>query len=78
MQLARLSKVRQAANTLSGGSTEVKAISRTKPKANGRTLYLLDEPTTGLHWLDIQRLLDLLFKLRDGGNTLVVIEHNLM
>ena len=37
----------------------------------------MDEPTTGLHWADIQRLLDLLFKLRDGGNTLVVIEHNL-
>jgi len=37
----------------------------------------MDEPTTGLHWLDIQRLLDLLFKLRDSGNTLVVIEHNL-
>jgi excinuclease ABC subunit A len=40
-------------------------------------LYLLDEPTTGLHWLDVQRLMDLLFKLRDAGNTLVVIEHNL-
>ena len=37
----------------------------------------MDEPTTGLHWLDVQRLLDLLFKLRDSGNTLVVIEHNL-
>jgi excinuclease ABC subunit A len=40
-------------------------------------LYLLDEPTTGLHWVDIQRLMDLLFKLRDAGNTIVVIEHNL-
>ena len=40
-------------------------------------MYLLDEPTTGLHWLDVQRLMDLLFKLRDAGNTLVVIEHNL-
>jgi excinuclease ABC subunit A len=40
-------------------------------------LYLLDEPTTGLHWLDVQKLMDLLFRLRDAGNTLVVIEHNL-
>ena len=43
----------------------------------GRALYLLDEPTTGLHWLDVQKLMDLLFRLRDAGNTLVVIEHNL-
>ena len=40
-------------------------------------MYLLDEPTTGLHWLDIQKLMDLLFKLRDSGNTLIIIEHNL-
>ena len=40
-------------------------------------MYLLDEPTTGLHWLDVQKLMDLLFRLRDAGNTLVVIEHNL-
>ena len=46
-------------------------------KQTGKALYLLDEPTTGLHWLDVQRLMDLLFKLRDAGNTLVVIEHNL-
>ena len=40
-------------------------------------MYLLDRPTTGLHWLDVQKLMDLLFRLRDAGNTLVVIEHNL-
>ena len=40
-------------------------------------MYILDEPTTGLHWVDIQRLMDLLFKLRDAGNTLIIIEHNL-
>ncbi|HOO93089.1 MAG TPA: hypothetical protein PKX94_06450, partial [Opitutales bacterium] len=43
----------------------------------GRTLYLLDEPTTGLHWQDIQHLMDLLFRLRDQGNTIIIIEHNL-
>ena len=43
----------------------------------GQTLYLLDEPTTGLHWVDAQRLLDLLFRLRDAGNTIIVIEHNM-
>jgi excinuclease ABC subunit A len=71
-------KLGQAANTLSGGEAQrLKLSLELSRKQNGRTLYLLDEPTTGLHWLDIQRLLDLLFKLRDGGNTLVVIEHNL-
>ena len=46
-------------------------------KATGRTIYILDEPTTGLHFADIEKLLQVLMKLRDAGNTLVVIEHNL-
>lgn len=71
-------KLGQAANTLSGGEAQrLKLSLELSRKQSGRTLYLMDEPTTGLHWLDIQRLLDLLFKLRDSGNTLVVIEHNL-
>ena len=71
-------KLGQAANTLSGGEAQrLKLSLELSRKQNGRTLYLLDEPTTGLHWLDIQKLLDLLFKLRDSENTLVIIEHNL-
>jgi len=46
-------------------------------RATGRTIYILDEPTTGLHFADIEKLLQVLMKLRDAGNTLVVIEHNL-
>lgn len=68
----------QAANTLSGGEAQrLKLSLELSRKQTGKALYLLDEPTTGLHWLDVQRLMDLLFKLRDAGNTLVVIEHNL-
>jgi excinuclease ABC subunit A len=68
----------QAANTLSGGEAQrLKLSLELSRKQSGKALYLLDEPTTGLHWLDVQRLMDLLFKLRDAGNTLVVIEHNL-
>jgi len=71
-------KLGQAANTLSGGEAQrLKLSLELSRKQSGRTLYLLDEPTTGLHWMDVQRLLDLLFKLRDAGNTLVVFEHNL-
>ena len=68
----------QSATTLSGGEAQrLKLSLELSRRQQGDTLYILDEPTTGLHWVDIQRLMDLLFKLRDAGNTIVVIEHNL-
>jgi excinuclease ABC subunit A len=68
----------QSAVTLSGGEAQrLKLSLELSKRQQGQTLYILDEPTTGLHWADIQRLMDLLFKLRDAGNTIVVIEHNL-
>jgi excinuclease ABC subunit A len=68
----------QAATTLSGGEAQrVKLATELAKKATGRTMYILDEPTTGLHFADIEKLLQVLMKLRDAGNTLVVIEHNL-
>jgi excinuclease ABC subunit A len=68
----------QAATTLSGGEAQrVKLAAELAKKATGRTIYILDEPTTGLHFADIEKLLQVLMKLRDAGNTLVVIEHNL-
>jgi excinuclease ABC subunit A len=68
----------QAATTLSGGEAQrIKLATELAKKATGRTIYILDEPTTGLHFADIEKLLQVLMKLRDAGNTLVVIEHNL-
>jgi excinuclease ABC subunit A len=68
----------QAATTLSGGEAQrVKLSLELSKRDTGRTLYILDEPTTGLHFHDIKMLLDVLHRLRDAGNTVVVIEHNL-
>ncbi len=68
----------QSATTLSGGEAQrIKLSAELAKRATGRTVYLLDEPTTGLHFADIHKLLEVLMKLRDARNTLVVIEHNL-
>jgi excinuclease ABC subunit A len=68
----------QSATTLSGGEAQrVKLAAELSRKETGRTLYILDEPTTGLHFHDIAKLLEVLFRLRSSGNTLIVIEHNL-
>lgn len=71
-------KLGQSATTLSGGEAQrIKLAAELNKKATGKTLYLLDEPSVGLHWYDLDKLIKILNKLADSGNTILIIEHNL-
>ena len=71
-------KLGQNATTLSGGEAQrIKLASELNKRATGKTLYLLDEPSVGLHWYDLDKLIKILQKLADQGNTILIIEHNL-
>src|SRR5699024_3621261 len=68
----------QPSTTLSGGAAQrIKLATELSRRSTGRTIYILDEPTTGLHFADVHKLIDILKRLAEGGNTVVVIEHNL-
>ena len=71
-------KIGQSATTLSGGEAQrIKIAKELSKKPTGKTLYILDEPTTGLHFEDVNKLISILQELTNNGNTVVVIEHNL-